>query len=102
MIADRAEPLQWGREQMLAETFYTVQFGDGTSRFNGAASRCSRKRRSLQTVECLRVAKWGREQMLAKQRDALGRGHVLRASMGPRADARGNGVSGAGQVWMRL
>src|SRR5712692_9828756 len=86
--------LQWGREQLLAETMTKGSRSCRNQCFNGAASSCSRKRKYVMQI-LLRDTQlqWGREQLLAETADALYiRAFLVVASMGPRAAARGNCV----------
>src|SRR5260370_30127293 len=73
--------VQWGREQLLAEIWNIPRADTGNAGFNGAASNCSRK--------CHRPNR------------RLG---LMRASMGPRATARGNAgdpVLPVADVWLQ-
>src|SRR5258705_319093 len=61
------------------------------TRFNGAASSCSRKPLSaVRAATTAALLQWGREQLLAETSPQVHVGYMRnRASMGPRAAARG-------------
>ena len=85
--------LQWGRDQVVAEMRDPLRADGRGARFNGAATKWSRKCAAIDLPvfgsPCFNGAatKWSR-----KSPNLKSYGLVVHASMGPRPSGRGNGA----------
>ena len=83
--------LQWGREPKPAEISATAESSATTPSFNGAASRSPRKCLGMTQLTAFELASMGpRAEARGNPERPTQRRAVQGASMGPRAEARGN------------